>query len=99
MRTWDGGDYVALVLDSVVRETAYKIDSSALDFLGGASTNVDGLKIFHVNITHTAPSVTLRMDANLDQSYPDEWLCFNNIRLWIDTCDETCASCNGPAPN
>ncbi|EAR86683.2 bowman-birk serine protease inhibitor family protein (macronuclear) [Tetrahymena thermophila SB210] len=96
--TWQNDEFASVSLDGIVLGSVFKMVISDIDLENLGYYN-GGVKIFHINTTHTAPSALINIQHNLRQIVVLEWICFNDIRLWIDTCDETCASCNGPAPN
>ncbi|KAL4441097.1 hypothetical protein ABPG74_002047 [Tetrahymena malaccensis] len=61
------------------------------------STCNDELVLYSKNITHSSSSVNFSSISQTIQDRNVEGFCFKNFYLYVDTCDITCATCNGPA--
>ncbi|KAL4489764.1 hypothetical protein ABPG72_022404 [Tetrahymena utriculariae] len=59
----------------------------------------DELVLYQKNITHSNSSVFFSSLAQTSQGRNVQGFCFKNFYLYVDTCDITCATCNGPTSN
>jgi len=46
--------------------------------------------------THTADSITVAINAKSNESTTTRGIAMRNFFLYVDTCDISCATCNGP---
>lgn len=49
--------------------------------------------------SHTASTVTISFTTNVDQDVSDQGFLIRNVRIYLDQCDPSCASCNGKLSN
>ena len=57
----------------------------------------DYLLLYNKNLTtHTASSITVGINADTNQAKTLEGIAIRNFFLYVDTCDVSCATCNGP---
>ena len=48
------------------------------------------------NVSHTASSITVNPSTNLNQGPTDEDFAFREVRVFLDLCHPSCASCTNP---
>jgi len=63
------------------------------------TANKDDLWPSYNNLTHTSASATLWLQSSLNEALTSEgWFLFD-IKIYLDTCHDTCLTCTGPASN
>ncbi|EAR88128.2 zinc finger lsd1 subclass family protein (macronuclear) [Tetrahymena thermophila SB210] len=60
---------------------------------------VDELILYHKNITHSSSSVIIQILPQSPSGKLNKGFGFKNYYLYVDTCDYSCATCNGPTSN
>jgi len=90
----DSNDYLRIYLDSAVQG----IFSKPL-FSGYPICSLyDNLFFYNKNLTsHTVSSITVGINADTDQDITVKGIAMKNFFLYVDTCDISCATCNGPS--
>lgn len=83
-------------MDSVLYARYIK-SSKEGDQLCDSSSYYDSLILFYKNITHIANTVQLKIISQTDESLSNESVVIRNLYIYVDTCDRSCATCNGPA--
>ncbi|KAL4499147.1 hypothetical protein ABPG72_017049 [Tetrahymena utriculariae] len=103
----DEGDFAGIIIDSgpMDRYTksdsdGYKICSDSKGFFGKLFN--DAIYPYQKNVTHTSSQLTININSyftgkNTVADY--EGYAFKHVSVYIDTCYESCQSCNGPTPN
>ncbi|EAR90506.3 zinc finger lsd1 subclass family protein (macronuclear) [Tetrahymena thermophila SB210] len=56
----------------------------------------DELVLYYRNITHTDSNLKIVIQSITDQSISDEGFGFRNFYIYVDTCHDSCLTCNGP---
>ncbi|KAL4493949.1 hypothetical protein ABPG72_021966 [Tetrahymena utriculariae] len=59
----------------------------------------DELILYHKNITHNSSSVNIQLLPKSPSDKLNKGFGFKNYYLYVDTCDFSCATCNGPTSN
>ncbi|KAL4474455.1 hypothetical protein ABPG72_007854 [Tetrahymena utriculariae] len=59
----------------------------------------DELVLYHKNVTHQKSSIVAKLKSKLDEDRDNEGYAFKNVHLFVDTCHDSCKSCNGPTEN
>jgi len=85
--------YLRVYLDSSLREIYSKSYDWSLSLCG----SWDNFLLFSSNMTnHTANSITVEINANSTEDITIRGIGMRNFFLYVDTCDISCATCNGP---
>ncbi|EAS04209.2 zinc finger lsd1 subclass family protein, partial (macronuclear) [Tetrahymena thermophila SB210] len=59
----------------------------------------DELVLYYRNFTHNSPSTTIKLESKTNEDITNEGYALKNFYLFVDTCHDTCLTCNGPAAN
>lgn len=96
----DLDDYIEVKINSVAYGHYTKKSSEGhlicTDDGGFFVTYYDELVFFNQNLTHSASSVEISMLVQTDEGISNEGGAIRNLFLFVDTCDISCNSCNGP---
>ncbi len=98
--TWDAGDEVQIYLDNLLVRS---IKSTRED--GPGNECGDGLwneRMFPVSYTfglHQKSDLLVHIKSILDEAITNEAWGVRDIKIYVNTCESTCASCNGPLKN
>jgi len=85
-------DYLNIYLDSTLQDTYEKVAGEGIPLCSPG----DFLVLYNKNLTHTANSFSVGISADTNQVYTDEGIAMRNFFLYVDTCDISCATCDGP---
>jgi len=89
----DSNDYLKVYLDSNIQGLFSKPLFSGYPIC----SLYDNLFFYNKNLTsHTASSITVGINADTDQGITVKGIAMRNFFLYVDTCDISCATCNGP---
>ncbi|EWS75787.1 zinc finger lsd1 subclass family protein (macronuclear) [Tetrahymena thermophila SB210] len=56
----------------------------------------DKLVLYYRNITHTDSNLNITIYSKTDTDISDEGYGFRNFYIYVDTCHDSCLTCNGP---
>lgn len=57
----------------------------------------DTVYLVNFNITHTSDTAIFSLQGFTDEGATNEGCAFKNFFMYVDTCDKSCLTCNGPA--
>ena len=87
-------DYLRVYLDSSLQEIYKKTHYYSYSICGSSDYY---FVLFRSNMTnHKADSITVAINANSTESTTIRGIAMRNFFLYVDTCDISCATCNGP---
>jgi len=85
--------YLKIYLDSVLQAT-YTYQNN---YFWKICSSADNLILYNKNLTtHTKTSITVSINADTSQDTFIKGILLRNFFLYVDTCDISCATCNGP---
>ncbi|KAL4495999.1 hypothetical protein ABPG72_015421 [Tetrahymena utriculariae] len=56
----------------------------------------DELVLYYYNITHSSSSIAVTINSQTNEPIYNEGFGFKNFYLYVDTCHDSCLTCNGP---
>ncbi|KAL4466277.1 hypothetical protein ABPG73_005198 [Tetrahymena malaccensis] len=93
---WSIKDKLEISVDNNIKDTYLKENiNPSKSFC--MSSQYDSLKLYHINVTHSSPSVQLKLKSSFTST--DNAYGIRNIILHVETCHQTCLTCNGPTSN
>jgi len=88
---------LTIYIDSIMpTSVAGHFSKNADGDLSLCSSLGDYLFLLNYNMTHTADSVNINFNWVTPNSSPIKGTAMKNFFLYVDTCDNSCATCNGP---
>ncbi|EAR84803.2 zinc finger lsd1 subclass family protein (macronuclear) [Tetrahymena thermophila SB210] len=96
IKNWSSSDKLEISVDNNV-QTSYQKESISPSKSFCTSSYYDTLKLYHINVTHSTPNVQLQIKSNFASSTSSYGI--RNIILHVETCHQSCLTCNGPTSN
>ncbi|KAL4489108.1 hypothetical protein ABPG73_005595 [Tetrahymena malaccensis] len=93
---WKIQDKLDILVDNNKQDT-YSFENISPSRSFCLQNQYDTLKLYHVNVTHSQPSVQLQIKSSFVSSTASYGI--RNILLHLETCDQSCLTCNGPTSN
>ncbi|KAL4493947.1 hypothetical protein ABPG72_021964 [Tetrahymena utriculariae] len=95
------GEQIQIVIDGNLQDTFTKnsTDGDIICYNIIWLQHYDELILYQKNITHSQNSVNIKIVPNANNYSLNRGFGFKNYYLYIDTCDYSCATCNGPTQN
>jgi proprotein convertase subtilisin/kexin type 5 len=94
-----GEDEAVITIDGVFIDKIIPNSSSLIKPICSSDPIFDFMVVYYKNITnHVAPTLTLEITTNTPFDFTLlTGLSIKNVQVFVDTCDDSCLTCSGPA--
>ncbi|KAL4474454.1 hypothetical protein ABPG72_007853 [Tetrahymena utriculariae] len=98
-RFLDPGEYVDVYFNNQSKCYGKHSYAGGIYFCNQDSGYKDELILYRKNVTHEQSFIGFKLKSNTNEDRDNEGYAFKNVHLFVDTCHNSCLSCDGPTEN